>query len=69
MWLFRRSLPFLIANLLLLPATLTACASRSESTQNTQAVQNTKIEQASRSDKQTEVRVGYQKGTAFFEHC
>ncbi|BAY49536.1 aliphatic sulfonates ABC transporter substrate-binding protein [Scytonema sp. HK-05] len=67
-WLFGRSLPSFIAYLLLLAATLTGCAPKTESAQNTQTTQNTqntKVEQASSNVKQTEVRIGYQKGTAF----
>lgn len=57
-----RSLPTFVAYLLLLTATLTSCATK---TQSNQSPQNPKAEQSSSKVKPTVVRIGYQKGTAF----
>lgn len=58
----RRSLPTLVAYLLLLTATLTGCATK---TQSSQSPQTPKAEQLSDRVEQAVVRIGYQKGTAF----
>ena len=67
----RTSLPSFVVYLLLIAATFTSSGTKADSalnTQTTQNRQNTKVEQISSNGKQAkqrEVRLGYQKGTAF----